>query len=200
MVDYENFVRLAHYFNAIHMLGNQVSAPMELPANTRHLDCYRANITYSDLAYHCTAIGRGRALDGVNMLAISRGMTLEEVADFLPEVREATLTHSVVNRIEMAIHCPFPGTEKKRPTHDAGLQGFFLAGDWIKTGLPACMESAVQSGFMVAQEVLQRQGRSVELVEESSDIQGFARLVDKVAQQVPGRRLPRWLRPIAGRR
>lgn len=81
MVDYENFVRLAHYFNAIHMLGNQVSAPMELPANTRHLDCYRANITYSDLAYHCTAIGRGRALDGVNMLAISRGMTLEEVAD-----------------------------------------------------------------------------------------------------------------------
>ena len=81
MVDYENFVRLAHYFNAIHMLGNQVSAPMELPANTRHLDCYRANITYSDLAYHCTAIGRGRALDGINMLAISRGMTLEEVAD-----------------------------------------------------------------------------------------------------------------------
>ena len=81
MVDYENFVRLAHYFNAIHMLGNQVSAPMELPANTRHLDCYRANITYSDLAYHCTAIGRGRALDGINMLAISRGLTLEEVAD-----------------------------------------------------------------------------------------------------------------------
>jgi trimethylamine--corrinoid protein Co-methyltransferase len=81
MVDYENFVRLAHYFNAIHMLGNQVSAPMELPANTRHLDCYRANITYSDLAYHCTAIGRGRALDGINMLAISRGMTIEEVAD-----------------------------------------------------------------------------------------------------------------------
>ena len=81
MVDYENFVRLAQYFNAIHMLGNQVSAPMELPANTRHLDCYRANITYSDLAYHCTAIGRGRALDGINMLAISRGLTLEEVAD-----------------------------------------------------------------------------------------------------------------------
>ena len=81
MVDYENFVRLAQYFNAIHMLGTQVSAPMELPANTRHLDCYRANITYSDLAYHCTAIGRGRALDGINMLAISRGLTLEEVAD-----------------------------------------------------------------------------------------------------------------------
>jgi len=81
LVDYENFVRLAQYFNAIHMLGNQVSAPMELPANSRHLDCYRANITYSDLAYHCTAIGRGRALDGIAMSAISRGLTLEEVAE-----------------------------------------------------------------------------------------------------------------------
>jgi trimethylamine--corrinoid protein Co-methyltransferase len=81
MADYENFVRLGQYFNAIHMLGNQVSAPIELPANNRHLDCYRANITYSDLAYHCTAIGRGRALDGVTMMAISRGLSVEEVAE-----------------------------------------------------------------------------------------------------------------------
>ncbi len=27
MGDYENFIRLAHYFNAIHIIGNQVSAP-----------------------------------------------------------------------------------------------------------------------------------------------------------------------------
>ena len=42
--DYENFIRLAHYFNAIHMIGNQVTAPQELPANSRHLDTYLANI------------------------------------------------------------------------------------------------------------------------------------------------------------
>ncbi len=35
MVDYENFIRLAHYFNAIHIIGNQVAAPMELPASPR---------------------------------------------------------------------------------------------------------------------------------------------------------------------
>jgi trimethylamine--corrinoid protein Co-methyltransferase len=78
--DYCDFIRLAHHFNAIHLIGNQVCAPIELPANSRHLDTYRANIRYSDLAYHCTAIGAGRALDGIRMMAIARGLALEEIA------------------------------------------------------------------------------------------------------------------------
>lgn len=79
--DYCDFIRLAHHFNTIHLLGNQVVAPMELPANNRHLDTYNANLTYSDRSFHVTAIGRGRALDGVEMMAISRGLTLTEMAD-----------------------------------------------------------------------------------------------------------------------
>ncbi len=79
MEDYENFIRLAHYFNAIHLLGNQVASPMELPANNRHLDTYRANLTLTDLSFHCLSIGRGRALDGIEMMAISRGMTVDEM-------------------------------------------------------------------------------------------------------------------------
>ncbi|MFV2038948.1 MAG: trimethylamine methyltransferase family protein, partial [Acidimicrobiales bacterium] len=79
--DYQNFIRLAHYFNAIHIVGNQVSSPIELPANTRHLDCYLANLDLSDLSYHCLAIGRGRALDGIEMMAISRGLTLDEMRE-----------------------------------------------------------------------------------------------------------------------
>jgi trimethylamine---corrinoid protein Co-methyltransferase len=78
--DYNDFIRLAHHFNAIHMIGNQVTAPQDLPANTRHLDCYHANLTLSDLSYHCTAIGRGRAMDGIRMMAIARGLSLEQMA------------------------------------------------------------------------------------------------------------------------
>ncbi|MBV9914705.1 MAG: trimethylamine methyltransferase family protein, partial [Sinobacteraceae bacterium] len=78
--DYCDFIRLAQYFNAIHLLGNQVCAPIELPANTRHLDTYRANLRYSDQVFHCSAIGSGRALDGIRMMAISRGITLEAIA------------------------------------------------------------------------------------------------------------------------
>lgn len=77
--DYCNFIRLAHHFNAINIIGNQVVAPMELPANSRHLDTYLANLTLSDLTFHCTAIGRGRAMDGINMMAISRGISVEEM-------------------------------------------------------------------------------------------------------------------------
>jgi trimethylamine--corrinoid protein Co-methyltransferase len=79
--DYCDFIRLAHYFNTIHLIGNQVCAPVELPANSRHLDTYRANLLYTDKAFHCTAIGAGRALDGIRMMAISRGLDLEQIAE-----------------------------------------------------------------------------------------------------------------------
>lgn len=78
--DYCDFIRLAQHFNIIHLIGNQVCAPMDLPANSRHLDAYRANLIHSDRAYHCSAIGAGRALDGIRMMAIARGDTLEEMA------------------------------------------------------------------------------------------------------------------------
>jgi trimethylamine--corrinoid protein Co-methyltransferase len=77
--DYCDFIRLAQYFNAIHLIGNQVCAPVELPANSRHLDTYLANLEFSDQVYHCTAIGAGRALDGIRMMAIARGVSVEEM-------------------------------------------------------------------------------------------------------------------------
>jgi trimethylamine--corrinoid protein Co-methyltransferase len=79
LADYQNFIRLAHHFNAIHIIGNQVVAPMELPVESRHLDTYYANLTLSDLSFHCTAIGRERAMDGINMMAIARGVTVDEM-------------------------------------------------------------------------------------------------------------------------
>jgi len=79
--DYCDLVRLAQHFNCIHMIGNQVCAPIELPANSRHLDTYFANLTLTDKSFHVSAIGRGRALDGISMMAIARGMTLDEMRD-----------------------------------------------------------------------------------------------------------------------
>ncbi len=80
LADYCDFTRLAQHFNAIHMLGNQVCAPIELPANTRHLDTYLANATLSDKCFNVSAIGRGRALDGVTMMALARGISLDAIA------------------------------------------------------------------------------------------------------------------------
>src|ERR1700676_3342530 len=66
-------------FNAIHLIGNQVCAPIELPANSRHLDTYRANLLYSDQVFHCSAIGSGRAVDGIRMMAIARDLDSEQM-------------------------------------------------------------------------------------------------------------------------
>ena len=79
--DYCNLVRLAQYFNIVHLLGNQVVAPMEMAANTRHLETYRANLELTDKVFHCSAIGRGRVLDAVKMLAIARETSVEALAD-----------------------------------------------------------------------------------------------------------------------
>jgi len=79
--DYISLIKLAQSFDIIHFIGNQPTAPVELPTRTRHLDCYLANVTYSDRVYHCTAIGRNRALDGIDMMAISRGKTREAILD-----------------------------------------------------------------------------------------------------------------------
>ena len=68
--DYRNFTRLAHYFNAIHMLGNQVVAPVELPANTRHMDTYRANIELSDLCFHCCYVEWRRVCESILVKSI----------------------------------------------------------------------------------------------------------------------------------
>ncbi len=79
--DYSDLTRLAQHFNCIHMLGNQVCAPVELPANSRHLDTYFTNLTLTDKSFHVSAIGRGRALDGIEMMAIARGLTLDQMRD-----------------------------------------------------------------------------------------------------------------------
>jgi len=42
-----------------------------------------------------------------------------------------------------------------RPPARTPVRGFFLAGDWTATGLPATIEGAVQSGYTAAREVLE---------------------------------------------
>ncbi|KAA3633958.1 MAG: methyltransferase [Proteobacteria bacterium] len=79
--DYCTLIKLAQSFEVIHAIGNQPTAPIELPAESRHLDTYLANILYSDKVFHCSAIGAQRALDGIDMAAIARGLDRRELVD-----------------------------------------------------------------------------------------------------------------------
>ncbi len=79
IADYKKLVSLGQYFNVLSFFGNQALAPTDLPANTRHLDTTEINLTLSDKVFFASGIGAGRAYDAVNMSAIARGLSAEEM-------------------------------------------------------------------------------------------------------------------------
>ena len=76
-----------------------------------------------------------------------------EVAEAIPGARGASLVRGTVIREKHATFSLAAG-EPPRPPTRTGLDGLFLAGDWIDTGLPGTIESAVVSGHAAAREML----------------------------------------------
>ncbi len=77
--DYKKLCSFGQYFNVLTLFGNQPTAPTDMPANSRHLDTTFINLTLSDKPFLATAIGGGRARDAIEMTAIARGLTMEEM-------------------------------------------------------------------------------------------------------------------------
>jgi squalene-associated FAD-dependent desaturase len=76
----------------------------------------------------------------------------DEVRQALPAARDAAITRAVVVREKRATFSLAPG-QPARPRSETAVPGLFLAGDWIETGLPATIESAVMSGHRAADAV-----------------------------------------------
>ena len=74
---------------------------------------------------------------------------LREVREALPAARAATLRKSLAVREKRSTFSLAPDAPP-RPGTRTSVEGFLLAGDWIETGLPATIESAVMSGHMAA--------------------------------------------------
>jgi len=73
-----------------------------------------------------------------------------DIRRLVPEGRPARLLRSVVVREKSATISPTPDNERRRPGSATPVDNFFLAGDWVRTGLPATIESAVVSGHAAA--------------------------------------------------
>jgi squalene-associated FAD-dependent desaturase len=76
-----------------------------------------------------------------------------ELLEAIPAVRPARLVRSTVVRERHATFSLAPG-QPARPGTATGVPGLFLAGDWLDTGLPATIESAVRSGHRAAAAIL----------------------------------------------
>jgi hydroxysqualene dehydroxylase len=83
-------------------------------------------------------------------------IVLDDLRAMIPAARAASVVKSLVIKEKRATISPEPGSDAKRPSSATPIQNLFLAGDWIKTGLPATIESAVISGRAAAIAVADR--------------------------------------------
>ncbi|MGH6932056.1 MAG: trimethylamine methyltransferase family protein, partial [Dongiaceae bacterium] len=75
-----DFLKLVQSLNIIHQEGGGPVEPLDLPADTRHLDLYLAQITLLDKTWQGWALGAYRARDAIEMNRIALGATADEMA------------------------------------------------------------------------------------------------------------------------
>ena len=71
--DMQDLTRLVQMLDCIHIEGGGAIEPTDLPAETRHLDMYRAFATLTDKIWTGYGLGAFRAEDAIEMTAIARG-------------------------------------------------------------------------------------------------------------------------------
>ncbi len=76
----QDFLRLVQALNVLHQEGGGPFEPMDLPAHTRHLDIYRAQIGLLTKSWQTQTLGHARTMDGIAMAAIMFGVSVEEMA------------------------------------------------------------------------------------------------------------------------
>lgn len=109
-------------------------------------------------------------------------MALRDLRDIFPDIARYPPVHAHVNRVPMAIPAPLPGSEQLRPQTRTPVRGLFLAGDWVGTGLPASMESAVCAGHRAAERTAQHLGRRLRVALPLPPMQGIAGMVNRLAR------------------
>ena len=79
---------------------------------------------------------------------------LLELGELFPAAQKAKFRHSLIIKERFATFSPTWEAQQLRPTARTPVRGLYLAGDWTATGLPATIESAVQSGYTAAGAIL----------------------------------------------
>lgn len=78
---------------------------------------------------------------------------MNDLRAMIPAAREASVLKAIVLKEKHATMAPDPESVRNRPSTATPIRNLFLAGDWVRTNLPATIESAVMSGRMAADAV-----------------------------------------------
>jgi squalene-associated FAD-dependent desaturase len=102
-------------------------------------------------------------------------LCVKELQEVLPATRRAQVRKANVVKEVHATFSPRPGSDAWRPAQQTDIAGFFLAGDWTRTGWPSTMEGAVRSGYLAAEAVLEFAGAPRKFLVPDLSPQGFCR-------------------------
>ncbi|MXZ74613.1 MAG: NAD(P)-binding protein [Gemmatimonadetes bacterium] len=102
---------------------------------------------------------------------------MEDLESLLPAVRQAKLLKAIVVKEGRATFAPRPGCDALRPGPSSPLANFSIAGDWVQTGWPATMESAVRSGYQAAEVLLRARGVRTPILKPDLPAEGLMKWV-----------------------
>ena len=85
-------------------------------------------------------------------------LVINDLRTMIPAARNANVVKALVLKEKHATMAPDPLSDLNRPGTVTPIANLFLAGDWIQTGLPATIESAVVSGRAAAVAIAARVG------------------------------------------
>lgn len=73
LLDFQNFIKLAHISPWLHHSGGTVCEPVELPVNKRHLDMVYAHLRFSTKPFMGSVTSPMRAADSIDMVRLAFG-------------------------------------------------------------------------------------------------------------------------------
>ena len=112
-----------------------------------------AGQTVGDYAQIVISASRvARAMEQPELIAA----VCQDLRECFPEAGAAKLLHARVITETRAVFSPVPGIDRIRPSQQSAVPNLQLAGDWTRTGWPSTMESAVRSGRLAAENILER--------------------------------------------
>jgi squalene-associated FAD-dependent desaturase len=100
-----------------------------------------------------TVTSGARCWDGADDATIAADVTAD-LRSLVPDARDLRVSRALVVRERHATLSLTPAADRARPSTTTPIANLFLAGDWVQTGLPATLESAVLSGRRAAARAL----------------------------------------------
>jgi hydroxysqualene dehydroxylase len=111
---------------------------------------FEKRVAFGEEASHLSIVSSAADAIATTPAEVLVRLAAGEIAQALPRARDARLIRGTVIREKRATFSLAPG-QPRRPETATPVAGLALAGDWIDTGLPGTIESAVLSGHWAAE-------------------------------------------------